>query len=107
MPFLDRLHEPDPLVALELRPPRADLERGLSMDSWMAMHRAVRRMAEKDTALFFTDNAVGSKEEENLHHLVSNLDLFVLAQYKRLPTSESVLPSYNNINVYAGGMFRF
>jgi hypothetical protein len=40
----------------------------------MDMRRAVERMVERDTALFFTDNAVGAREEENLHHLVSNLD---------------------------------
>ncbi len=74
MPFLVRLQQPDPLITLELRPPRKDLERGLSMDSWMDMRRAVERLVERDTALFFTDNAVGSREEENLHHLVSNLD---------------------------------
>ena len=44
------------------------------MDSWMDMRRAVDRLAERDTALFFTDNAVGTREEENLHHLVANLD---------------------------------
>ncbi len=40
----------------------------------MDMRRAVERLAERDTALFFTDNAVGTREEENLHHLVANLD---------------------------------
>lgn len=44
------------------------------MDSWMDMRRAVERLVDRDTALFFTDNAVGAREEENLHHLVSNLD---------------------------------
>ena len=44
------------------------------MDSWMDMRRAVERLVDRDTALFFTDNAVGTREEENLHHLVSNLD---------------------------------
>lgn len=44
------------------------------MDSWLAMGSAVRRLACQDTALFFTDNAVGANEEENLHHLVTNLE---------------------------------
>jgi hypothetical protein len=44
------------------------------MDAWMAMHRAVRRLLAKDTILFLTDNAVGAREEENLHHLASNLE---------------------------------
>jgi hypothetical protein len=38
--------------------------------------------------------------------LVPNFELFALGQYKRLPTSGDV-PDYNNINVFAGGMFRF
>jgi 5,10-methylenetetrahydrofolate reductase len=74
MSFLERLKRPEPFTTVELRPPRRDLEGGLSMDSWMDMRRAVERMVERDTALFFTDNAVGAREEENLHHLVSNLD---------------------------------
>lgn len=43
------------------------------MDAWMGMRRAVRRLAHRDTVLFLTDSAVGEREEENLHHLVSNL----------------------------------
>ena len=74
MSFLARLRRPKPFTTVELRPPRRDLERGLSMDSWMDMRRAVERLVERDTALFFTDNAVGAREEESLHHLVSNLD---------------------------------
>jgi len=72
--LLARLSSPAPLLTVELRPPRSDLERGMSMDSWMAMHRAFTRLAAADTALFLTDNAVGTREEENLHHLVSNLE---------------------------------
>lgn len=72
-PVLERLASPEALVAVELRPPRADLEHASSMDAWMGMRRAVRRLAGEDTALFLTDSAVGEREEENLHHLVSNL----------------------------------
>ncbi len=74
MRLLDHLRAPAPLLSVELRPPRSDLEQGMSMDSWMAMHRAFTRLAADDTVLFLTDNAVGAREEENLHHLVSNLD---------------------------------
>ena len=74
MTFLERLSAPQPLIAVEMRPPRADLSPGASMDAWLAMGRAVRRLAREDTALFFTDNAVGSNEEENLHHLITNLE---------------------------------
>lgn len=38
------------------------------------MHRAVKRLVAKDSVLFLTDNAVGAREEENLHHLASNLE---------------------------------
>jgi 5,10-methylenetetrahydrofolate reductase len=72
--LIDRLRSPEPLLAVELRPPRAALAGGLTMDAWMAMHRAVRRLVALDTALFLTDNAVGAREEENLHHLASNLE---------------------------------
>ena len=74
MTLAARLSEPEPLIAVELRPPRAELEQGLSMDSWMAMHRALSRLIRRDTALFLTDNAVGAREEENLHHLGCNLE---------------------------------
>ena len=74
MTLADRLRAEEPLIAVELRPPRAELEQGLSMDSWMAMHRALSRLIRLDTALFLTDNAVGAREEENLHHLGCNLE---------------------------------
>jgi len=47
---------------------------GMTMDAWMGMHRAVRRLVATDTALFLTDSALGDREEENVHHLASNLD---------------------------------
>jgi hypothetical protein len=47
---------------------------GMTMDAWMGMHRAVRRLVAMDTALFLTDSALGDREEENVHHLASNLD---------------------------------
>jgi 5,10-methylenetetrahydrofolate reductase len=75
--FLERLKSSDPLIGVELRPPRADLEHASSMDAWLEMHSAVSRLANEDTALFFTDNAVGTLEEESLHHLVSNLEEYV------------------------------
>ena len=74
MTLLERLRSPEPLLAIELRPPRAALAHGLTVDAWMAMHQAVRRLVAGDTALFLTDNAVGAREEENLHHLASNLE---------------------------------
>jgi 5,10-methylenetetrahydrofolate reductase len=74
MTFLERLRAGEPMISVEMRPPRVDLASGATIDAWMAMGSAVRRLARQDTAMFFTDNAVGSNEEENLHHLVSNLE---------------------------------
>lgn len=74
MSLLARLNAPERFLTVELRPPRAMLAQGLSMDAWMGMHRAVRRILRDDTALFLTDNAVGAREEENLNHLGGNLE---------------------------------
>ncbi|MGE0710880.1 MAG: hypothetical protein AB7N76_16200 [Planctomycetota bacterium] len=71
--LLARLREPRPLITIELRPPRADLSHQRSIDSWVDMHHAVRRLVKADTFVFLTDNAVGQNEEENLHHLRTNL----------------------------------
>jgi hypothetical protein len=71
--LLERLSGPQPLVSVELRPPRSDLSHADSIDTWIDMHHAVRRLLVQDTLVFLTDNAVGQSEEENLHHLVTNL----------------------------------
>ncbi|MCB9729685.1 MAG: hypothetical protein H6744_05275 [Deltaproteobacteria bacterium] len=73
-PFLERLRSPEPLLTVELRPPRADLDHDQSMDVWMGIHSTVRQILARDAALFVTDGAVGTREEENLHHLVTNLE---------------------------------
>lgn len=74
MTFLDRLRSSEPLVTVELRPPRRDQNDEKSIDSWFAMRSAIRRLAAQDTVVYLTDNAVGAQEEENLHHLITNLD---------------------------------
>lgn len=71
--FLDRLRQPEPLVAAELRPPPADLSSSDGMESWIDLHHALRRLGRRDTAVFLTDDAIGEREEENLRHLVTNL----------------------------------
>lgn len=43
------------------------------MDTWIDMYHSIRRLARQDTIIFLTDNAVGKAEEENLHHLTTNL----------------------------------
>jgi hypothetical protein len=70
---LARLRSPDPLVAVEMRPPQLGLSAAQSMNTWIDMHHAVRRLTARDTMVFITDNAVGQAEEENLGHLSGNL----------------------------------
>lgn len=74
MRLLERFQSDTPIITCELRPPRADLERADSIETWMAMASAVRRLAQQDTAVYLTDNAVGTNEEENLRHLMTNVE---------------------------------
>ena len=43
------------------------------MDAWIDTYHAVRSLTRDGTFVFLTDSAVGSKEEDNLRHLVINL----------------------------------
>ncbi len=43
------------------------------MDAWIDMYHAVRTLTRQDAAVFLTDSAVGTQEENNLRHLVNNL----------------------------------
>jgi hypothetical protein len=72
-PFLDRLNTEAAVIAAELRPPRAELESSASMDAWIDTYHAVRSLTRNGTPVFLTDSAVGSKEEDNLRHLVNNM----------------------------------
>lgn len=60
-------------MAVELRPPRAELESVEGMDAWIDTYHAVRRLTRQGTYVFLTDSAVGEQEEDNLRHLVANL----------------------------------
>lgn len=71
--FLDRLNTEAAVIAAELRPPRAELESSASMDAWIDTYHAVRSLTRNGTPVFLTDSAVGSKEEDNLRHLVNNM----------------------------------
>lgn len=71
--FLDDLQTLPSLVAVELRPPRAELESGAGMDAWIDLHHSVRALARQDIRVMLTDSAVGAQEENNLRHLVANL----------------------------------
>ena len=71
--LVDNLRSGQPVIAAELRPPRAELEAAASMDAWIDTYHAVRSLTRGGTFVFLTDSAVGSKEEDNLRHLVINL----------------------------------
>ena len=71
--LIDSLRSGRRVIAAELRPPRAELEAAASMDAWIDTYHAVRSLTRRGTVVFLTDSAVGSKEEDNLRHLVINL----------------------------------
>src|SRR5262245_23313559 len=71
--LLTALRSGKPVVAAELRPPRAELAAGEGMDAWIDTYHAVRRLTHDGTFVFLTDSAVGAQEEDNLRHLVINL----------------------------------
>ena len=61
------------MTAVELRPPRVELDAVASMEAWIDTYHAVRGVTRRQTFVFLTDSAVGQKEEDNLRHLVANL----------------------------------
>ena len=71
--LVEQLKSGAPVIAAELRPPRAELAAGEGMDAWIDTYHAVRRLTRQGTFVFLTDNAVGAREEDNLRHLVLNL----------------------------------
>lgn len=71
--LVEQLRGDTPVIAAELRPPRAELETSASMDAWIDTYHAVRGLTRGGTFVFLTDSAVGMKEEDNLRHLVINL----------------------------------
>src|SRR4029077_21195992 len=42
-------------------------------DAWIDMYHAIRSLTRHDVRVFLTDSAVGTQEENNLRHLVTNL----------------------------------
>src|SRR5688572_27423774 len=71
--LLQALRSERPVIAAELRPPRAELEASASRDAWIDTYHAVRGLTKNGTYVFLTDSAVGLKEEDNLRHLIINL----------------------------------
>ena len=73
MSLLDALRADSTVIAAELRPPRAELDSTEGMDAWIDLYHAIRGLARQDVRVFLTDSAVGTQEENNLRHLVTNL----------------------------------
>ncbi|MSO45866.1 MAG: hypothetical protein EXQ59_03750 [Acidobacteria bacterium] len=73
MTLLDSLRSGTTVIAAELRPPRAELNSMEGMDAWIDTYHAIRSLARQDIAVYLTDSAVGTEEEHNLRHLVTNL----------------------------------
>ncbi len=73
MSVLDALRTRSTVIAAELRPPRAELDSMEGMDAWIDLYHAIRGLSRQDIRVFLTDSAVGTQEENNLRHLVTNL----------------------------------
>jgi hypothetical protein len=72
--FLEQLNTSEtPVVAVELRPPRAELQSHEGIDAWIDTYHAIRSLARQQVRVMITDSAVGAQEENNLRHLVANL----------------------------------
>lgn len=71
--LLAALRSDELVLAAELRPPRAELASGASMDAWIDTYHAVRSLTRQGTYVYLTDSAVGTREEDNLRHLVANI----------------------------------
>ena len=53
---LARIQSAEPLISVELRPPRTDLSAAASMDIWIDMYHAIQRLTRQD-ALIPNDDA--------------------------------------------------
>ena len=93
-------------MAVELRPPRAELEAAEGMDAWIDTYHAIRSLARQDVRVMVTDSAVGAQEENNLRHLVANLgDSVGRAQGHPVSHDQAlarVLPGYADQAVHNG-----
>src|SRR5215813_2591052 len=73
MSLVEALTRETTVIVAELRPPRAELGSREGMDAWIDIYHAVRSLARRGVRVFLTDSAVGTQEENNLRHLVTNL----------------------------------
>ena len=73
MYLLDELRGSANVISVELRAPRAELAAAEGMDAWIDMYHAIRSLTRQNIRVCLTDSAVGTQEENNLRHLVTNL----------------------------------
>ena len=73
MHLLDELRGTGNVISVELRAPRAELAAAEGMDAWIDMYHAIRSLTRQNMRVCLTDSAVGTQEENNLRHLVTNL----------------------------------
>jgi len=71
--LVDALRNGSPVLSVELRPPRAELDAAAGLNAWIDTYHAVRGLVRNKTFVFLTDSAVGAAEENNLRHLLINL----------------------------------
>ncbi len=71
--LLSALSQPGPLVSIELRLPRTDVDPSGSMAAWIDLHHSLGRLTREGVFVFLTDNAVGAAEEESLAHVGANV----------------------------------
>jgi hypothetical protein len=73
MSLADDLRGNTPILAAELRPPRAELDSTDGMDAWIDMYHSILSLTRQGIRVFLTDGAVGTHEEHNLRHLIANI----------------------------------
>jgi 5,10-methylenetetrahydrofolate reductase len=71
--LVEALRSGSPVLSVELRPPRAELDAAAGLNAWIDTYHAVRGLVRNKTFVFLTDSAVGAAEENNLRHLLINL----------------------------------
>ncbi len=71
--LLEALSKDEPLVTVELRPPRSTLGSEEGMSAWIDLHHSIGKLARDDVFVFLTDHAVGAAEEESLAHVGGNV----------------------------------
>ena len=71
--LVQALRNGSPVLSVELRPPRAELDAAAGLNARIDTYHAVRGLVRHQTFVFLTDSAVGAAEENNLRHLLINL----------------------------------